>query len=205
MDERKEEEEFEEDFDEEELDLTKDAFFSDLMDMEEEIANEAYQLVEHAMNLIKTQYYDDAIEILRQAVGLYTQINRTEEIKAINDKITEVYMRKEEVFIETEVKPDITAEAIDEGDVDEKPERVKEVKIIEDSIIETDMIKKADHLIVKAHELANNNNFEEALDTYDQVETILDSLGKSDEIERLYVTLQGGGPIYDEWRDSLVT
>ena len=34
--EEKEEEDFEEEFDEEELDLTKDAFFADLMDMEEE-------------------------------------------------------------------------------------------------------------------------------------------------------------------------
>ena len=104
--EEKKEEDFDQEFDDEELELTKDAFFSDLMGMEEEIAAEAYELVEHAINLIQTQYYDDSVEILRQAIGLYTQINRAEEIEAINDKISEVYILKERAFRELEVQPE---------------------------------------------------------------------------------------------------
>ncbi|MFX1386384.1 MAG: hypothetical protein ACFE9M_04130, partial [Promethearchaeota archaeon] len=100
--EEKREEDFEEEFDDEELDLTKDAFFSNLMEMEEEIAGEAYELVEHAINLIESKFYDDSIEVLRQAIGLYTQINREQEIKAINEKISEIYVLKEKEFREIE-------------------------------------------------------------------------------------------------------
>ncbi|MHA2121528.1 MAG: hypothetical protein ACW990_10025 [Promethearchaeota archaeon] len=44
MDEQKDEE-----FDEDGFDPTKDAFFSDLIGIEEEIASEAYELVAHAL------------------------------------------------------------------------------------------------------------------------------------------------------------
>ena len=67
-------------------DPTKEAFFQDLMEMEEDISDEAYELVEHALSLIDSKYYDDAIEVLRQAIGLYSQINAEEEIQAINKK-----------------------------------------------------------------------------------------------------------------------
>ena len=94
----------EEDFDENGFDPTKEAFFSDLMGMEEEIASEAYELLEHAINLIKSKYYDDAIEVLRQAIGVYAQINREEEINAINEKISEVYLLKEKDFREGDIE-----------------------------------------------------------------------------------------------------
>ncbi|MFX0040701.1 MAG: hypothetical protein ACFFCY_08055 [Promethearchaeota archaeon] len=188
--EEKREEDLDKEFDEEELDLTKDAFFSDLMAMEDEIANDAYELVEHAVNLIKTQFYDDSIEILRQAIGLYTQINRTEEIKAINDKISEVYILKEQAFRETEVKKDEIIELVDEPEVIEEYQVIKETKVIEEPKVEVDMLKKADQLIVEAHELANNNDFEGALDKYDEAENLLEELDKSDEIERLYSLIE---------------
>ena len=63
-------------------DPTKEAFFSDMGDMEQEISEEAYELVEHALSLIDSEYYDDAIEVLRQSMGLYSQINKDEEIKS---------------------------------------------------------------------------------------------------------------------------
>jgi len=103
MDERKEED-FNKEFDENGFDPTKDAFFSDLMGMEEEVATEAYELVEHAIHLVDTKYFDDGIEVLRQAIGLYSQINRDDEIKAINEKISEVYILKEQAFRESESK-----------------------------------------------------------------------------------------------------
>ena len=84
-------------------DPTKEAFFSDMSEMEGEIAEEAYELVEHALSLIDSQYYDDAIEILRQAIGLYSQINKEEEITAIRNKISELYILKEQAFREVEI------------------------------------------------------------------------------------------------------
>ena len=82
----------EEDFDENGFDPTKEAFFSDLMGMEEEIASEAYELLEHAINLIKSKYYDDAIEVLRQAIGVYAQINREEEKESEDPSIEKLDM-----------------------------------------------------------------------------------------------------------------
>ncbi|MCK4480923.1 MAG: hypothetical protein KAV01_10380, partial [Candidatus Lokiarchaeota archaeon] len=179
--EEKREEDLDQEFDDEELDLTKDAFFADMIEMEEEIATEAYELVEHALNLITSHYYDDGIEILRQAIGLYTQINREAEIKAINEKISEVYVLKEKVFREVETEADKEAEEIEE---------IEETGMAEDLEAEVDLIKKADQLIVEAHKLTNNNRFEEALDTYDETEKILEELGKTDEVERLYSLIE---------------
>ncbi|MFW9827074.1 MAG: hypothetical protein ACFFEY_05570, partial [Candidatus Thorarchaeota archaeon] len=183
--EEKKEKDFDQDFEDEELDLTKDAFFSDLMEMEEEIANEAYELVEHAMNLIESQYYDDSIEILRQAIGLYTQINREEEIKAINEKISEIYIFKETAFRETESELEV-----EESRKIEEPELIEEVEEREVAEPTGDMLKKTDQLIVEAHKLVNSNKFEEGLDKYDEAEKILELLGKVDEIERLYVLIE---------------
>ena len=189
----KREEDFDKEFDDEELDLTKDAFFSDMVEMEEEIASEAYELVEHAINLINSHYYDDGIEILRQAIGLYTQINREDEIKAINDKISEIYILKEKTFredeIEAEKEVEVT-EVIEEAEVVEKVETIEEEGLLEETKNKADLISRADQLIVEAHQLANFNKFEEALDKYDEAEKILEELGKSDEIERIYPLIE---------------
>ncbi len=187
--EEKREEDFEQEFDEEDLDLTKDAFFSDLLGMEEEIAGEAYELVEHAINLIESQYYDDSIEILRQAIGLYTQINREEEIKAINEKISEVYFLKENAFREIEEKSEKVS-LVKDKTVVEEVKKIKESDIIEATKVEDDLISNADQLIVQAHDLSNANKFEEALDKYDEAEKILEEVGKTDEIERLYSLIE---------------
>ncbi|TKJ23660.1 MAG: hypothetical protein CEE43_03080 [Promethearchaeota archaeon Loki_b32] len=191
--EEKREEDLDQEFDDEELDLTKDAFFADMIEMEEEIATEAYELVEHALNLITSHYYDDGIEILRQAIGLYTQINREDEIKAINEKISEVYILKEQAFREVEIEADKVVEKfeeIEEVEVTEEVGKIEEVGRAEDLEVEVDLIKKADQLVVEAHQLTKNNRFEESLDKYDEAEKILEELGKTDEVERLYSLIE---------------
>ena len=81
-----------------------DTFFADLDNIEEEISSEAYELVVHALSLIEGHYYDDAVEVLRQAIGLYSQINKNAEIEALNNKISDIYVLKEESFRETETE-----------------------------------------------------------------------------------------------------
>ncbi|MFX1591754.1 MAG: hypothetical protein ACFFCL_03580 [Promethearchaeota archaeon] len=188
--EEKREEDFEEEFDDEELDLTKDAFFSNLMEMEEEIVGEAYELVEHAINLIESKFYDDSIEVLRQAIGLYTQINREQEIKAINEKISEIYVLKEKEFREIETQPEKEVEVAEEPEVIEEVEVTEEVEMIKETKVESDLVKKADQLIVEAHQLSNINRFEEALDKYDEAEKILENLGRSNDVERIYSLIE---------------
>lgn len=154
-----------------ESDPTKEAFFSDMGNIEEEIASEAIELVRHALSLVESQFYDDSIEILRQAIGLYAQINKSAEIDALNSKISEIYLLKERTFRDRELETDTEIE-IDQGD---------------DSLAqnEEEFYKEADSLIVNAIELVNNKQFNEALDIYDEAIKILKNLRMSSEIEKI--------------------
>ncbi|MCK4382646.1 MAG: hypothetical protein KAW66_05060, partial [Candidatus Lokiarchaeota archaeon] len=114
MDERDKKKENNEEFDEFESDPTKEAFFSDMGNIEEEIASEAIELVQHALSLIELGFYDDGIEILRQAIGLYGQINKLAEIDALNKKIEVTYLLKEKNFRERELETESEIE-IDQG------------------------------------------------------------------------------------------
>ncbi len=189
MDEQKEGE-FEKEIDEDGFDPTKEAFFSDLMEMEEDIASEAYALAEHAMELIETQFYDDAIEVLRQAIGIYTQINREEEIKAINNKISEIYLLKEQVFRESEITTEIKTDELEKERVEE------EVKIFETEVepvhekVEVDLTDKVNILLEKANELIDRGEFEEALDKYDETIGIYEDMKKPDDVERVYKLIE---------------
>ncbi|MEJ2277012.1 MAG: hypothetical protein P8Y70_04580 [Candidatus Lokiarchaeota archaeon] len=117
------------------FDPTKEAFFSDMSEIEEEIAAEAYQIVEHALSLIQSEYFDDAIEFLRQAVGLYQQIDRKAEMEALINKISEVHVMKENAFIEQEKEIDLGGNSeedvllADNSDIEiKKDERITEIK-----------------------------------------------------------------------------
>ncbi|MFW9874182.1 MAG: hypothetical protein ACFFG0_13835, partial [Candidatus Thorarchaeota archaeon] len=185
MDEQ-EKEDSEQEFDENGFDPTKEAFFSDLIGIEEDIASEAYELVEHAINLIGSKYYEDGIEILRQAVGLYTQINREEEIKAINEKISEVYLLKEQAFREEEIE----GEKVEQTKVKEKTSYSDlRVELAQDGV-KVDLLEEAVQLIKEGKELLENNKFEEALDKYDETTEIFERMDKPDEIERVFKLIE---------------
>ncbi|MFX1448617.1 MAG: hypothetical protein ACFFCG_10845, partial [Promethearchaeota archaeon] len=155
-----------------EEDPTKEAFFSDMGGIEEEIASEAIELVRHALSLVDTKFYDDAIEILRQAIGLYDQINKLEEINVLKRKIDDVYILKENSFREQELET--TSET----------ELTLEEELLTKDLDES--YKEADLLIVKAIELVNNREFERALDLYDDAIKILISLKMNSEVEKIY-------------------
>ncbi|MFX0179405.1 MAG: hypothetical protein ACFE78_04395, partial [Candidatus Hodarchaeota archaeon] len=142
-----------------------DTFFADLDNIEEEISSEAYELVVHALSLIEGHYYDDAVEVLRQAIGLYSQINRNAEIEALNKKISDIYVLKEEYFREVETEKVI--------EVSEREDDKKEV------------INKAYELIEEGKELMNLEKFEEALDNYDEAIEIFQKMDNNDEIEKV--------------------
>ncbi|MHA1284033.1 MAG: hypothetical protein ACTSQP_16165, partial [Promethearchaeota archaeon] len=145
------------DFNEEEFDPTKEAFFSDLNNMEEEIASEAYELVEHALGLLNDGYYDDSIEVLRQAAGLYAQINKSAEVEAINNKISEIYLLKEKSFSEQFVSEEL----------------------IEEKSIEYN----AEDLIEEALQLADIDEYDEALERLEEAYRIYESENNESEIE----------------------
>ena len=189
MDERKEEDPKKE-FDENGFDPTKDAFFSDLMGMEEEVATEAYELVEHALQLVHTKYFDDGVEVLRQAIGLYSQINRDAEIKALNEKISEVYLLKEQAFRESESKFEEGVGEVEEAKISEEVIVSKiEPELIQEEI-EVDLYTQAEQLIKEGNNLLETNNFEETLDKYDQAVEIFEGAKNSEGVERVFKLIE---------------
>ena len=189
MDERKEEDPKKE-FDENGFDPTKDAFFSDLMGMEEEVATEAYELVEHALQLVHTKYFDDGVEVLRQAIGLYSQINRDAEIKALNEKISEVYLLKEQAFRERESKFEEGVGEVEEAKISEEVIVSKiEPELIQEEI-EVDLYIQAEQLVKEGNDLLETNNFEETLDKYDQAVEIFEGAKNSEGVERVFKLIE---------------
>jgi hypothetical protein len=152
-------------------DPTKEAFFSDMGDIEKEMESEALELVKHALSLLDSHFYDDSIEILRQAIGLYNQINRALEVNALKEKIEEVYILREENFKKRELQT-----------IDELENNLGDSVSDEEGDI---LYNQADKLIVEAIGFLNSRNFDQALDTYDEVISILKKLNKSVEIEKV--------------------
>ncbi|MHA1473263.1 MAG: hypothetical protein ACTSQW_09220, partial [Promethearchaeota archaeon] len=156
---------------EKEPDPTKEAFFSGMEDIEKEIASEALELVKHALSLLESQFYDDSIEILRQAIGLYAQINKESEVEAIKGKIENIYLLREENFKKRELQTLDEIENIQGSPISEQAE--------------DNLYDQADKLIVEAIGFVNDKNFDQALDTYDDVVSILKKLNKSTEMDKV--------------------
>jgi hypothetical protein len=156
------------------FDPTKEAFFSDMSEIEDEIATEAYQIVEHALSLIQSEYFDDAIEFLRQAIGLYQQIDRKAEVEALFNKISEVHIIKENAFIEREKEAELSKKTEEDVLLAEsshieikRDERITEV---ESNSIPSDEIGKkvqdiskvgSEEESIKAGELERNKELQE--------------------------------------------
>ncbi|TFG18987.1 MAG: hypothetical protein EU529_16845, partial [Promethearchaeota archaeon] len=154
-----------------------ESLIADLNVKEDEIIAEAIELVEHALSLIDSQYYDDAIEILRQAIGLYRNLGRKVEIDAINQKISEIYILKEQAFKEVEFKPTEIPEELEVQDIDQDP-------IIEESA--EVLSYTPEELIEEAHKLVEIDEFDEAIDKYDKAIKLFREDKTDSEIERVY-------------------
>ncbi len=170
MEKREEEKDNNQEFNDNNPDPTKVAFFSDMGNMEEEIASEAIELVTHALSLIEACFYDDSIEILRQAIGLYDQINKIAEVNALNEKISEIYLLKEQSFRESELERDTIIQDSQEALLEQTEE---------------ELYSQADSLIIEALQLVTNERFDDALDKYDEATKILQKLSKELELAKL--------------------
>ncbi|MFX1358017.1 MAG: hypothetical protein ACFFA8_12135, partial [Promethearchaeota archaeon] len=169
MNDSNEEKDNNKDFNNNNYDPTKEAFFSDLGGMEDEIASEAYELVAHALSLIESQFYDDSIEILRQAIGLYEQINRKAEVEALYRKISEIYVLKENLFKEHEIESEFGLTSLDD------------VRSIE--LEEKNLSNQAKSKVLEASQLVETGDFEAALDKYDEAIKIYRSINEHAEIK----------------------
>lgn len=154
----------------------------DLIRMEEDIINEGLDLVEAALSLVDSEQFDEGIPLLRQAIGLYRQIGRTNEINALRRKISEIYILKEQSVEEIEVK---TEEVQEEAKI---LEDIKKDKVKKESFI--DLIHLPEKLIEEAEKLIDLKEFEEALNFYDKAIKKYREVNNNSEIEKVYELIE---------------
>jgi hypothetical protein len=145
--------------------------FKDLVKMEDEIINEALDLVEEALLMVDSRQYNEAIHYLRQALGLYRQIGRTNEINAIRHKISEIYILKEQQIEEN---------ALEDSEVQdlEKVQAQKEFAEI--------LTRSPEDLIEGAEKQMHIEEFDKALELYDVAIKKYREMKNESEIERVY-------------------
>ncbi len=149
--------------------------FGDLVKMEDEVINEALDLVEEALSLVDSRQYNGGIHCLRQALGLYRQIGRTNEINAIRHKISEIYILKEQQIEENEI--DIALEDSEVKDI-EKLQVQKEFAEI--------LARSPEELIKEAEKIMDIREFDKALEFYDVAIKKYREMNNESEIERVY-------------------
>ena len=140
---------------------TKPAFPPELN--ENEIIGKATNLVEQALIKIGVKAYEEAIVLLRKAKGFYSQIDKKDEIEAIRRRISEIYILKEQ-------SNDIDLEVIDN----------------ENKEPEVELSDKAIKAIREAKILIEIEEFDDALNKYDEAIEIYKSTNNESKIAQIY-------------------
>ena len=140
---------------------TKVAFYPDLN--ESEINGKATNLVEQALMQIETKSYEKAIALLRKAIGMYTQTDNKYEIEVIRRRISEIYILKEQ-------SKDIDIEANDNENKDP----------------EVELSDKAIKAIREAKILIEIEEFDDALNKYDEAIEIYKRTNNESKIAQVY-------------------
>lgn len=132
-----------------------------------EINGKATNLVEQALMQIETKSYEKAIALLRKALGMYTQIDKQDEIEAIRRRISEIYILKEQ-------SKDMDLQVIDNND-----------KIAED-----ELSNRAKKVIREAKILIEIEEFDDALNKYDEAIEIYKKTHDESKITQIYELIE---------------
>ncbi len=134
---------------------TKPAFSPELN--ENEINGKATNLVEQAFIKIGVKSYEEAIVLLRKAKGFYSQIDKKDEIEAIRRRISEIYILKEQSKdIDLEVNDNENKEPEDELS-DKAIKAIREAKIFIEIEEFDDALNKYDEAI-EIYKRTNNES-----------------------------------------------
>ncbi|MHA1491568.1 MAG: hypothetical protein ACTSRI_18180 [Promethearchaeota archaeon] len=180
MDENTEKKEIKENFDESELDASNSEDYSKLLEKEEEISSEAYDLLEHALSLADSQYFDDSLDALHHVRRLYEKINRKDEINAINEKISEIYILKEQAFREGKIQFEIKSDISDKPIIGQKVKEFEEYKRRENEIS-----TQSYDLMGKGSQLAKNHQYDQALKLYEEAANLFNEINWPYELQKV--------------------
>jgi len=149
---------------------TKPAFPPELN--ENEIIGKATNLVEQALIKIGAKIYEEAIVLLRKAKGFYSQIDKKEEIEAIRRRISEIYILKEQP---REIDLEVTDNENKEPEVelsDKAIKAIREAKILIEIEEFDDALNKYDEAIVI---YKRTNNESKIAQIYELIDKCYDS------------------------------
>ncbi len=180
MDENTEKKEIKENFDESELEASNSGDYSKLLEKEEEIFSEAYDLLEHALSLADSQYFDDSLDALHHVRRLYEQINKKDEIKAINEKISEIYILKEQTFRDGKIQFEIKSDISDKPIIGQKVKEFEEYKRRENEIS-----TQCYDLMGKGSQLAKNHQYDQALKLYEAAANLFKEINWPYELQKV--------------------
>ncbi|MGV9200197.1 MAG: hypothetical protein ACOC4M_15435, partial [Promethearchaeia archaeon] len=157
---------------------------------EEEISAEAYEHVKHALSLMESEYFDDAIKSMQVAKELYSSIGREEEISIIREKISDIYTMKEQVFSEraTESKMEVESEPSAPGIEQEKEK--KEPKIEYSRKDKEIILNEAYEFLERGEKLANTDYFDDALKNLKDAKQLFNKIGNDNEIDRVAAKIE---------------
>lgn len=140
---------------------TKPAFSPELN--ENEINGKAANLLEQALIKIGAKFYEEAIVLLRKAKGFYSQIDKKEEIEAIRRRISEIYILKEQ---SKDIDLDVTDNENKEPEVELSDNAIKAIR--------------------EAKILIEIEEFDDALNKYDEAIEIYKKTNNESKIAQIY-------------------
>ncbi|MHA2008120.1 MAG: hypothetical protein ACXABO_20415 [Promethearchaeota archaeon] len=170
----------------------------------EEQKNQAFILLDKAQTFLSQGKYDDVLTLYYEAVSIFAQIQWTDEISVIQEAIKEIENRKKEkdLMRQNEFLRVLDEEKANYAFLDqikfhqqrEKEMAMREVEILEREkrISAQNLIKQNDafKLIDAGDVLLKQNNFDYALERYNQAITVLSEIGwTSDYLKLLHETI----------------
>jgi len=170
-------------FTEDEMNHAKEDLSVELIEIESKLINEALSLVEQGLSLTAAQDYDDAIDIFRQALGLYDQIGRTNELNLIRTKISEINLLKKQKF------QNLGEEQLEDGEPEIGAEESKsKIKIEEkEQIKSTEPFELlAKEKLEQAKNLIDIYEYDKALGLYDDAIELYRKLSNDAEVDRIF-------------------
>ena len=167
---------------------------------EEEISNQAFELMGKATELAKVKDYEESLKLYYESVELLKKINWTDQIKTIQKTINQLEIdkghhiqsiEKQRVREERQRKLDSEQEAKFEGEAIKRKEMEKQrvVEYEEKKKREEQISTQGYDLMEKASELVKAKNFDEALELYNQILSLFEEIKWSHEIQTTQKTI----------------
>ncbi|MFX1298959.1 MAG: hypothetical protein ACFFD2_29390, partial [Promethearchaeota archaeon] len=168
--------------------------------MEEEISNQALELMGKATKLVEVKDYDEALKLYNEAVELLKQINWTNQIQTLQKTISQLEVKKIHYFqsmekqkIQEERQHKIDAEEVklleEQAKKRKEMERQHLIQFEEKKKKEEQISNQAYNLMDKASEFVRAFEFDRALELYNEILGLFEEIKWTHEIQTTQQTI----------------